>query len=189
MPAATHRYDPVAVFLHWTMALLIIGMLALGLTMEEIQPLSLRFDAINLHKSVGILLLGLSVFRLLWRFMNPPPALPPGMPGWQRFASHVSHWALYAFIIIMPLSGWLMISASAKYPIVFFFLGEAPFIPMPADKALAGQIGNLSHEVHEYLGYGAMALIAVHVGAALKHHLFQRDTVLTRMLPRFLGGK
>lgn len=183
------RYDPVAVFLHWTMALLIITMLIIGLIMEDVQPLSLRFLVINLHKATGITILALSVFRLVWRFMNPPPSLPATMPLWERLAAHASHWALYTFIIVMPLSGWLMVSASAKYPIVFFGLGEAPFIPMPADAALAKSIGGLSRTTHEWLGYGAIALIVVHVAAALKHHFINRDFVLLRMLPRFLGGK
>lgn len=180
------RYDPIAVLLHWTMALLIIGMIVVGLVMGDVQPMSLRFTLINLHKALGITILALSVFRLVWRFLNPPPALPAGMPAWERLAAHFSHWALYAFIILMPLSGWLMTSASAKYPIVFFGLGEAPFIPMPADAALTKSIGSISGGVHDYLWIGGAALIAVHLGAALKHHFIDRDTVLTRMLPRFL---
>ncbi len=179
------RYDPVAVFLHWAIALLIIVMIPVGLTMED-WPIAWRFQAINLHKATGICILALSVFRLIWRLMNPAPALPDGMPGWQRWAAHLSHWLLYAFIILMPLSGWLMVSASAKYPIVFFGVGEAPFLPMPADAALTKFIGGLAHEVHEYFGFVAIALILVHLGAALKHHLVDRDAVLVRMLPRFL---
>ena len=177
------RYDPVAVFLHWTMGILIIVMLFVGLTMED-YPMSYRFTAFNLHKATGITLLGLSLLRLVWRFMNPPPPLPSGMSWWERVASYISHWALYAVIIIMPLSGWLMTSASAKYPIMFFGLGEAPFIPMPADAALTKAIGSLSHETHEWLGYGAIFLIVVHFAAALKHHIVNKDFVLLRMLPR-----
>lgn len=176
------RYDPVAVFLHWVIALLIIAMLAVGLTMED-YPMSIRFTAFNLHKAIGICILALSVFRLIWRFLNPPPAMPATMARWERAAAWGAHWALYAVILIMPLSGWLMSSASAKYPIKFFGLGEAPFIPMPTDAALTKAIGNLSHETHELLGLGAIILILVHVGAALKHHFIRHDDVLRRMLP------
>lgn len=182
---ASERYDSVAVFLHWTMALFILFMLFLGITMED-YPMALKFQAINFHKALGITILGLSVFRLIWRFLNPPPALPVDMPAWEKLGAHLSHWALYAFIILMPLSGWLMVSASAKYPIVFFNLGEAPFIPMPTDLALKKEIGGLSHEVHEWFGYGAIALIVLHASAALKHHFVDHDSVLVRMLPRFL---
>jgi cytochrome b561 len=183
MKQIINRYDPVAVFLHWTIALLIVVMIVVGLTMED-YPMNIRFIAFNLHKATGITILGLSVFRLIWRFMNPPPALPPTMPAWEKAAAWLSHWALYGFIIIMPLSGWLMVSASAKYPIVFFGLGEAPFIPMPADAALTKQIGHSTDLIHYYLGLGAIALILVHAGAAMKHHFLDRDFVLVRMLPR-----
>lgn len=182
------RYDPVAVFLHWTIGLSIIGLIALGLTMGDL-PQSWRFSAINFHKSLGIVILFCSVFRLIWRFLNPPPALPAGMKPWERIAAHLTHWALYAVILIMPLSGWLMTSASAKYPIMFFGITEAPFLPMPADEALTKAIGGLSHETHELLGFGAIALILLHFGAALKHHFINRDTVLSRMLPRFLTAR
>lgn len=184
MSEALERYDTVAIFLHWMTALLIIGMIVLGLTMEDF-PMSLRFQAINLHKSIGICILALSVFRLIWRLMNPAPPLPADMQLWERWAAHLSHWALYAFIIIMPLSGWLMVSANPKYPIVFFGLGEAPFIPMP-DAPHAKLIGGLAHETHELLGYGAIVLILVHAAAALRHHFINGDAVLVRMLPRFL---
>lgn len=187
VPNPTHpdlvRYDPVAVFLHWTMALAIIAMLFLGLTMENYQPMSLRFTAINFHKALGITILALSVFRLVWRLMNPPPPLPMHMKKWERAAAHAFHWMLYGFMIIMPLSGWLMVSAARKYPIIFFGAGEAPFIPMPADAALTQSIGGLSHETHELLGYGAIALILLHVVAAIKHHVINDDFVLRRMLP------
>lgn len=184
-PANTVRYDPVAVFLHWTMALLIIAMLIVGLTMEDYSQ-NIRFLAYNLHKATGITILGLSVFRLVWRFMNPPPALPARLKPWERVCAQLAHWGLYALMIGMPLSGWLMVSAKPKYPIVFFGLGEAPFIPMPADASLVKSIRGLSYEAHELLAYGAIALIILHASAALKHHFIGRDTVLVQMLPRFL---
>lgn len=187
-PPDAVRYDPVAVFLHWTIGLAIIFMLALGLTMEDF-PQSWRFVAINFHKALGITILAFSLFRVIWRFLNPPPPLPADMPGWERFAANLSHWALYAVILVMPLSGWLMTSASAKYPIIFFGLGEAPFIPMPADAGLTKLIGDISHETHELLGYGAIFLIALHFAAAMKHHLLDRDFVLLRMLPRVFTPK
>ncbi len=187
MPTTSHRYDPVAVTLHWLIAVLILVMLIVGFTMEN-YPMSLRFTAFNLHKATGIAILTLSVFRLIWRLLNPPPALPATMPFWEKAAAHLSHWALYAFIIAMPLTGWIMVSATPKYPIIFFWLGEAPFLPMP--KAIDT---HATHEwfegAHYYLALGGIALILVHILAALKHHFIDRDIVLIRMLPRFLTRK
>jgi cytochrome b561 len=181
METISLRYDRVAIALHWTIAALIIFMLALGLVMEDL-PISIKFSAYTLHKSIGITVLALSIFRLIWRLMNPPPALPAGMKAWEKLLAHTAHWGLYFLIIAMPLTGWLLVSASRKYPTVFFWLGEVPFIPMPkgiAPKATAEWF----EEMHELFANGAIALIVLHVGAALKHHLVNKDNVLTRMLP------
>jgi cytochrome b561 len=175
------RYDPVAVTLHWLIALAIITMIPVGFFMEDF-PISIRFDTYNLHKSIGLTVLALSIFRLIWRLMNPPPPLPEGMKKHEKLLAHAAHWLLYFLMVAMPLSGWLMVSAERKYPTVFFFMGEAPFIPMPV-----GMDPKATHEffyyTHEYLAFGAVALIALHVAAALKHHYLDKDTILSRMLP------
>lgn len=175
------RYDPVAVTLHWIIALAIIAMIPLGFFMEDL-PISIRFDAFAFHKSLGLSVLALSIFRLIWRFMNPPPPLPEGMKPIEKLAANVVHWVLYFLMVAMPLTGWLMVSASRKYPTIFFWLGEVPFIPMPAGidgKATAESF----EEIHELLAFGAIALIGLHLLAALKHHFIYKDTTLTRMLP------
>lgn len=183
----TARYDPVAVTLHWVTALTIIAMIPFGFFMGDL-PITLKFSAYALHKSIGLTVLTLSIFRLVWRLLNPPPALPAGMKPYEVFAAKATHWLFYALIIAMPLTGWLMVSASQKYPTIFFWLGEVPFLPMPEgiDKK---ETAHLFNEYHELLAFGAIALILLHVGAALKHHFVNRDTVLTRMLPRFMGGR
>ncbi|MES2983984.1 MAG: cytochrome b [Pseudomonadota bacterium] len=181
------RYDPVAVTLHWVIAISIITMIPLGFFMGDL-PISVRFDAYAFHKSLGLTVLALSIFRFIWRLMNPPPALPDGMRGFERLAAKATHWLFYALILAMPLTGWLMVSASMKYPTVFFWLAEVPFLPMPGGidtKATA----HAFNQYHEWLAYGAIALIILHIGAALKHHFINRDSVLTRMLPLFLQGK
>lgn len=182
-PLTSARYDPVAITLHWLIAVSIILMIPLGLFMEDF-PISIKFTAYNLHKSIGLSVLGLSVFRLIWRLMNPPPALPAGMSRIERLLAQSAHWGLYFLMIAMPLTGWLMVSASAKYPTVFFGLGEVPFIPMPTgiDTKAAGE---LFYESHEWLAYGAIGLILAHLAAALKHHFIHRDDVLRRMLPQW----
>jgi len=182
MAATPHlRYDPVAVTLHWLIALAIIAMIPLGFFMGDL-PISIRFDAYAFHKSLGLTVLALSIFRLIWRFMNPPPALPDGMKPIEKRLAHAAHWLLYCLMVAMPLTGWLMVSASKKYPTVFFWMGEVPFIPMPAGidgKATAEWF----EEIHELLAIGAIALISLHLFAALKHHFIYKDTTLTRMLP------
>lgn len=178
------RYDPVAVTLHWLIACAIIIMIALGLLMEDL-PISIRFDAYAFHKSLGITVLALSIFRLIWRLLNPPPALPAGLKPYERVLAKATHWLFYFLMIAMPLTGWLMVSASAKYPTVFFWMGEVPFIPMPADldKKAAGE---LLSDMHAILAKGAIGLILLHIGAALKHHYILKDSVLLRMLPTAL---
>ncbi|MFZ4541742.1 MAG: cytochrome b, partial [Rickettsiales bacterium] len=170
-PTTKSRYDPVAVTLHWVIALSILTMLPLGFWMESL-PISIRFDAFAFHKSLGITILALSIFRLIWRLMNPPPALPEIMTCLEKFTANTVHWLLYFFMIAMPLTGWLMVSADRKYPIEFFWFSTAPFIPMPTDidpKATHEAFEDL----HYYLGWGAMILIFGHAAAALKHHFIE----------------
>ncbi len=178
------RYDPVAVTLHWVIAISILLMIPLGFFLDSF-PIDIRFSAYAFHKSLGITVLALSLFRLIWRFMNPPPPLPASMNALEKFLANAAHWGLYFFMIAMPLTGWLMVSASRKFPTVFFWIGEVPFIPMPAGidgKATAHQL----LQYHYWLAWGALALIVLHVAAALKHHFVEKDGVLYRMLPKFL---
>ncbi len=178
------RYDPVAVTLHWVIAVSILCMIPLGFFMDDF-PIDIRFQAYAFHKSVGITVLALSIFRLIWRLLNPPPALPATMKPIEKRMAEAAHWMLYFFMIAMPLTGWLMVSASKKFPTIFFGIGEVPFIPMPVGidgKATA----HWFNQTHELLAIGALVLVAGHVFAALKHHFIEKDTVLTRMLPKFL---
>lgn len=175
------RYNTVAIILHWLSAMLILCMIPYGFFMEDL-PEAMRGDAIGLHKAIGITVLGLSLFRLVWRLLNPPPALPVGVAGWERSAAKLLHLVFYVLIIGMPLTGWLMSSASAKYPIGFFGLGTIPFLPMPEGidpKATAHDF----KELHELFAFAAIALIALHVGALIKHLRVDKTPLLYRMLP------
>ena len=169
----TTRYTRVAIGFHWTIAALIVVNLAIGLLHDFLKGVPL----IPLHKSIGITVLVLSIARLAWRLAHPAPALPAGVPGWQRAASAATHWALYALMILMPLTGWWFVSAATKrYPLDWFGLFPVPFLPVSSG-------GPFNREAHELLGWTMLALILLHVAAALKHHLVDRDTVLLRMLP------
>ena len=169
---------------HWVMAILILFMLGLGLyTANIVESLSERFELVQLHKSFGFVVFVLAVLRLLWRFCNRRnPALPANMKLWERMAAHVSHVGLYLLMFAMPLTGWLMASASrAKEDLgvrnMVFGLFEMPDPIVPGDNALAETFG----AIHFYLAIALMVLLAVHIGASLKHHLVLRDDVLRRM--------
>lgn len=181
------RYTTVAIALHWAIAALIFANLFLGWRMGFLKGLS-QFDMFQLHKSVGITILLLSVARLGWRLLNPPPALPAAMRGWERLAAHAAHWAFYAIMIVMPLTGWAMVSVSPyNIPTLLFHSIPWPHLPLihdlPMDHRKAIEAGNGT--VHMVLAFGAVALIALHVAAALKHHFIARDGLLGRMIPGF----
>lgn len=184
--AGRSRYSHVAIALHWLIAVLIIGNLVGGLAVDRLldspDPAMKQtgFALIQLHKSVGLTVLLLSLLRLAWRLVNPAPALPDHMTPLERMLARASHWGFYALIVLLPVSGWALISGSAiRYPTFYFGLFEVPFLPLPQGKALGDQL----HEVHELLAYGMIALLGLHVAAALKHHYLDRDDVLARMAP------
>ena len=178
------RYDPVAVTLHWVIALSILLMIPLGFFMQDL-PIAILFDGYAFNKSLGLTVLGLSILRLIWRLLNPPPALPANMTVIEKFLAHSAHWMLYFLMVAMPLTGWLMVSASKKLPTVFFWMGEVPFIPMP--EGINGKMtAMMFKEYHYWLAIGAIVLVTAHILAALKHHFITQDSILLRMLPTFL---
>jgi cytochrome b561 len=166
----------VAQTLHWVIVGLLIVQVALGKIAHEL-PVGLdKLALLARHKSVGITILGLAVIRLAWRWIDRPPPLPP-MPRWQHLAAHLNHWTLYALLFAMPLSGWMMSSAS-NYPVSWFGLVQLPDLVAP-NRSLKEQL----EEVHELLAIILIALALLHVAAALKHQYFDRDGLLFRMLP------
>jgi len=180
----TSGYGRVAILFHWTMAVLIFGMLGLGLYMHN-QPLTepRTFQLYQLHKSVGFVVLALAVLRLLWRLFNPSPKLPEGMHPLERIGAHLGHTGLYALLFALPVSGWLMVSASPwGIPTVLFNLLPVPHLPVPEALGDQEQAEALFKILHEYGAYLLIALIAVHVAAAFKHHLIARDDTLKRMV-------
>ncbi len=170
------RYGIVAQTLHWAIVVLLIVQVTLGMIADEL-PLGLeKLALLARHKSFGITILGLAVIRLAWRWIDRPPP-PPPMPRWQQLAANLNHWALYALLFAMPLSGWMMSSAS-NYPVSWFGLAQLPDLVLP-DRSLKEQL----QEVHELLVTILISLALLHVAAALKHQFFDRDGLLFRMLP------
>jgi cytochrome b561 len=170
-------WSATAKFLHWLVAVLIFLQFTLGYLAKG-WPLSpTKLDLFVWHKSTGILILTLVLLRLLNRLRASGVALPKGTPGWERIAARLSHLLLYVLMVSLPLSGWIVNSA-AGIPFKIFWWLELP--PMgQADK----QVATLTAHVHFWLGVAFVALLVVHIGAALRHHFVKRDGVLMRMLP------
>lgn len=185
-----NRYSMVAIVLHWLIAALIFWNLWLGLTMVGQHGLA-KFNNFQLHKSLGITVLVLSLARLGWRVANPPPPEAPGMAHWEKTVSSLVHWAFYVIMIGMPLSGWLSVSSSPTgIPTILYRIGGFPGIPwphlpvvshLPLDQKKA--LEATADTIHIYLSYSAYALIVLHVLGALKHQFFDPNPVLPRMLP------
>lgn len=159
--------------LHWTMAVLVLAMLFIGIGM--VSSLLDYHLLISIHKPLGILILVLVAIRLVNRLLNPPPPLPEGMPAWQRFTAHGSHVVLYALLFALPLVGWGMLSA-ARYPIVLYGSLELPPI-LPHDAALYAVL----RTAHTVLAFLLFATFIAHFAAALMHALIYRDGVFPSM--------
>lgn len=171
------HYTAVAKSLHWLMALLIMGMLALGFFMTGLPLSPDKFQYYAWHKWAGVSVFGLVWLRLAWRLMFPPPALQAGMSRALKLAAHAGHWALYALMVLIPLTGWLMSSAKG-FQTVWFGVLPLPDL-LGKDKLMGNQLALL----HWALNVSLLALIVGHAAAALWHHFVHRDDTLRRMLP------
>jgi len=161
---------------HWSMAALIAGQVILGKYAHELDPTPEKLDLMMWHKSIGITLLFLVSLRLLWTLLNPRPNAVSTTRSWERMAAGLSHISLYALMFAIPLSGWLMNSAK-NVPFSVYRLVPWPALIAP-DKALGEQL----EEWHEGLASVMLAVLGVHILAALWHHFLRRDPVLLRML-------
>jgi len=182
------RYSLVAIALHWTIALAIFVLLAAGLWMTDAikQPetRNFAFKVYQWHKALGLTVLVLTLVRIGWRLANPPPPPPASMTAFEKAASGLAHAGLYALMLALPLAGWAMVSASPLgFPTMIFGLFEWPHMPVIADLEDKKSVEAVFKFTHKVLAYGAIALIGLHVAAALKHHFVNRDGVLARMVP------
>ena len=173
----TFRYGSLSIGLHWLMLLLFIAVYAL-IELREIYPKGSdpREAMKTWHSMVGMLIFSLTWLRLAARLSGPTPDIVPEPPNWQQLLAKLVHLALYALMIAMPVTGWLLLSASGK-PIPFFGL-QLPAL-IGENKEIADQL----KEIHEAFGTIGYYLIGIHVVAALYHHYFVRDNTLLRMLP------
>ncbi len=179
------HYSNVAIALHWLIALLVIGNLAGGLLLDtffespDAGMKAIGNTVISLHKSTGLLILALTVVRLGWRVANPAPPLPAAMTVAEKRLALATHGAFYLLLFAIPLTGWAVASTGkAIFPIEWYGLFTVPHLP------IANSYAGAARESHQLLAYGAIALIALHIGAALKHQYFDRDDLIARMLFR-----
>jgi len=177
-PVAKPRYTATAIAFHWLLALLILGMIAFGFYVHGLRLSPLRLRLVNWHKWAGVTIFLLVVLRLAWRATHPPPPLPATMSAPLRAAATGLHYALYALMLLIPLSGWVMSSAKGLQTVWF------GVVPLPNLVARDPVLGDRLLGLHGALNLTLLVLLAGHVAAALKHHWIDRDDVLARMLPR-----
>jgi cytochrome b561 len=179
------RYSRIAVVLHWLVAVLIVANVTLALSADWLPDDWVR-PVIDTHKSIGITVLGLLILRALWRIAHPPPPLPAAYPGWERILAHGVHGLLYLLMALLPLSGWLHDSAwkdAATHPMHLYGLVTWPRIGFieRIEPVTRESLHTLFGTIHTLLGYALYALLALHVGGALKHQWFDREPELQRM--------
>lgn len=168
------QFGTVAILLHWIMAILLIGLLILGLYMTSLPIGKLKIKLYGWHKEFGMLVLMLVMLRFGWRITNINPSLA-NLPWWERMGAKSVHWAFYVLMFAMPISGWLVTSA-AGFPVSFFGWFVIPNLIGPSE-----EMRSFFSEIHEWLAYGLIAIIFLHTGAALKHHFIDKDDILRRM--------
>ncbi|HHW4679416.1 MAG TPA: cytochrome b [Xylella sp.] len=173
------RWGSLSQTLHWLIAVLILFLGICGLTMGNLPKTPNYFWVYTAHKSIGISVLVLATFRLLWRLYAGAPKPVPGTRGWQERVANVTHVLLYVLIFTVPLAGWLYDSARGLRPFYWFGLFEMPTLVSPNES-----IRGIAIDIHKLGFWALVSLVVLHAGAAFYHHLIQRDTTLTRMLPR-----
>lgn len=174
------RYGRVAILLHWAMAVLLVVLLALGAYMVRLPDVGfdqVKITLILVHKAIGMLALALALLRWAWRLRSVLPALVAGLPMWQQVVARFVHLAFYALMFALPATGWLMSSAGG-YPVSIFGLFDLPDL-IGRDEWLFQRLIDL----HRWLAYALLLLLALHAAAALHHHGQLRDDTLRRMLP------
>jgi cytochrome b561 len=177
MAGEAQGYSPAARAFHWLTAALVLTMIPIGIAMANADLGAAVEDPLyHIHRSIGAVVLTITVVRLIYRLGHSVPPLPVETPALQKFAARATHWALYVLLIVQPIVGWIATSAY-RAPVLFFWLFELPPIwreDRPFSEAM--------FTVHRSMGIFIAALICVHIAAALYHHFILKDRVLTRMV-------
>lgn len=176
MTSKVREYSTGSKFLHWFIAVIVLIMLAGSFFLGNL-PEQYIGSAFMLHKSFGVTILFLMGCRLIWIAYTGKPPLPASVPRWQRLLSYLVQYALYLFLILMPLSGWIMSTAANKAP-YFFNLFQFPFPGIPTNENLA----SLMKETHNTIAWIIIALVVLHIAGAIKHQFIDKDELMRRML-------
>lgn len=174
----TDRWGAVSQSLHWLILVLLLVMAWLGLTMTDLPNTPRKVETYALHKSIGLGILALVLLRAAWRLYAGAPRPVPGMPRWQHRIATATHAGMYLLLLAIPVSGWVINSASG-FPLRWFGLFRVPQLIAPDDA-----LEELAGTWHEWMFWALVVLVLVHAAAATWHHVFQRDATLARMLPR-----
>ena len=171
------RFGLLSRLLHWSIALLILGLVWLGWYMVDLTYYDKWYNAsLHYHKSLGMLALALAALKFVWQIITPVPKPLPELKKWEKTSSTIMHYTLWGMMFLIPASGYL-ISTSAGKPIELF-----NWFAIPAVVTVDEQLRELAIAVHYYLAYLVLLLVAGHAGAALKHQFINRDSTLRRML-------
>ena len=173
--STSERYSGVAILFHWVIAALVIVNLIIGIGHDPVPALRAWMPA---HKAIGVTVLALTLARLAWRLAHRPPPLPATVPTIERRVAHAVQWTFYALLILMPLSGWIMVSGpDHRRPLTWFGAFDIPYL------SLGAAASDRAATAHGVLGWLMLALVALHVAGALRHHFLLRDATLARMAP------
>ena len=165
---AGERYSRVAITLHWIIALAVFANVVIAFFARGLM---------GMHKAIGVTVLVLTFARIAWRLGHQPPPLPGGMTRWESAAAKSVHWLFYLLLLAMPVTGWMMASGAVRRGLSWFGLFDIPYLPITPRAAGFG------HDAHGIMGYLMIALIVLHIAAALRHHWILRDATLVRMTP------
>jgi len=175
------RYSNAAVALHWITVVLVLFQIWLGLSFADMPQGPQRGELFTWHKTIGATILILTLVRLTYRLMNPPPPFPPELPRWERVAAVWNHRLFYILLIGLPIGGLIAVSGFSKGPSTTLLGGvQIPVIP-----GISEQMGETVGEIHAALAWVLIALIAVHVAAALKQQFFDRPGRMSGRMPPF----
>ena len=170
-------YSRGAVILHWLIAVLIVANFLIAELSEDMAKED-RMAMMGNHKAIGITILGLTVLRIVWRFLRPAPPLVETLKAWEAALAKVTHALLYFLMLAIPLSGWGMVSGKGN-PVSLFGLFNVPALPVGPDKAT----NDVFHELHEVFATLMLVLFVIHVAAAIKHMVIDKDGTMARMAP------
>jgi cytochrome b561 len=176
------RYSNPAVAFHWITATLVVIQVILGFSFAEFMERGpARAEVFTWHKTLGATILLLSIARLIYRLKNPPPPFPPELPEWERVAAVWNHRAFYFLLIALPLTGLIAVSGRADN----WFTPLIGGIPLPVVPGISEGAGDQSGDVHVILVFTTLALLVLHIGAALKQQFFDRPGRMAGRMPPF----